>query len=139
MIKISPSLSIPSSALHETFVRSPGPGGQNVNKVASSVDLRFDLAGSGLPADVQVRAAALAGHRLTTDGVIVIRAHEHRTQKQNREAARERLIELLSQAARRPRRRKATKPSKVAKEKRLVSKHHRSDAKRRRAVRDDTD
>jgi ribosome-associated protein len=139
MIKISPSLSIPKSALHETFVRSPGPGGQNVNKVASSVDLRFDLAGSGLPGDVQVRAAALAGHRLTTDGVIVIRAHEFRTQKQNREAARERLIDLLSQAARKPRRRKATKPSKVAKEKRLVSKHHRSDAKRRRSAREDFD
>ena len=139
MIKISPSLSIPSSSLHESFVRSPGPGGQNVNKVATSVDLRFDLNASGLPHDVRARADALAGHRLTTDGIIVIRSHEHRTQTQNREAARERLFDLLAKAARRPRARRATKPSKVAKEKRLVSKHRRSDVKRRRSRRVDDD
>ena len=139
MIKISPSLSIPSASLEESFVRSPGPGGQNVNKVATSVDLRFDLNASGLPDDVRARAEALAGHRLTTDGVIVIRSHEYRTQTQNREAARERLFDLLAKAARRPRARRATKPSKVAKEKRLVSKHRRSDVKRGRSRRVDED
>ena len=88
MIKLTSSLSVPGHALSESFVRSSGPGGQNVNKVNTAVELRCDLAAAGLPADVRARAEALAGHRLTSDGVILIQAHEHRTQKQNREAAR---------------------------------------------------
>jgi ribosome-associated protein len=123
----------------EHFVRSSGPGGQNVNKVSSSVELRFELAASGLADEVQARARALAGHRLTTEGVIVIHAHEHRTQKSNRDAARERLAMLLTQAARKPRPRRPTRPSSRAKEKRLTSKHQRSRLKRVRSTRADED
>jgi ribosome-associated protein len=139
MIRISPTVSIHEHSITEQFVRSSGPGGQNVNKVNTAVELRFDLAGSGLASGVRARAAALAGRRLTLDGVIVIHAHEHRTQDKNREAARERLIALLTKAAQRPRRRRPTKPSAIAKETRLVSKHHRSEIKKVRARRSDDD
>jgi len=137
MVKLTSSLSVPSASITEHFVRSSGPGGQNVNKVSTSVELRFDPAASGLPAEVQAKAKVLAGHRLTTEGIVVIHAHEHRTQKLNRDAARERLAALLTQAARKPRRRKPTRPSAGAKEKRLVSKHHRSEIKRVRTRRAD--
>jgi ribosome-associated protein len=133
MIKLTPTLSLPSSSVTEHFVRASGPGGQNVNKVSTSVELRLDLAASGLPNDVQAKARALAGHRLTTEGVIVIQAHQHRTQGQNRQAARERLADLLTRASRKPRPRKPTRPSAGAKEKRLVTKHHRSEIKRVRS------
>jgi ribosome-associated protein len=103
------------------------------------VELRFEIGASGLPEAVQAKARALAGHRLTTGDVIVIHAHEHRTQGQNREAARERLAELLTRAARKPRPRRRTKPSAAAKEKRLVSKHHRSEIKRVRGRRGSED
>jgi ribosome-associated protein len=134
MIRLTPSLSIPSKSVTEHFVRSSGPGGQNVNKVSTSVELRFNVGASGLPDEVQARARTLAGHRLTTEGVIVIHAHEHRTQKLNRDAARERLAVLLTQAARKPRPRRPTKPSSTAKEKRLTGKHLRSRLKRVRST-----
>src|SRR5262245_11695028 len=107
---ITPSLVIADHHLEERFVRSPGPGGQNINKVATAVELRFDVEASSLPADVKARLAAIAGHRLTADGRLLVEAHEHRTQTQNREAARQRLIALLRQAARRPKPRRKTKP-----------------------------
>lgn len=139
MIRLSPSLFIPDRAVEETFVRSSGPGGQNVNKVSTGVELRFNLAASGLPSGVRARAVALAGRKMTLDGEIVIHAREHRTQEQNREAARERLAALLTKASQRPKRRKPTKPSALAKETRLVSKHRRSEIKRVRARRTDDD
>ena len=139
MIRLTPTLSIPAASVTEHFVRSSGPGGQNVNKVSSAVELRFDLAASGLADEVKARARALAGHRLTTEGLILIQAHEHRTQKQNRDAARERLAMLLTQAARKPRPRRPTKPSSTAKQKRLTSKHQRSRLKRVRSTRSDED
>ncbi len=117
------------SEVEERFVRASGPGGQNVNKVASAVELRFNVAASSLPADVKERLVALAGHRLTADGVLVIDSREHRTQAQNRAAARARLLALLQQAARRPKKRRPTRPSAAARERRLESKKHRSDVK----------
>ena len=132
MIKLPASLSVPEGAVTEHFVRSSGPGGQNVNKVSSAVELRFDLNKAGLSEDVRARAARLAGHRLASGDVIVIHAHEHRTQLKNREAARARLVDLLKRAAKTPRPRRPTRPSPIAKEKRLQSKHLRAVVKRRR-------
>ena len=139
MLKLPASLSVPEGAITEHFVRSSGPGGQNVNKVSSAVELRFDLNKAGLSDEVRLRAARLAGHRLAAGDVIVIHAHEHRTQLKNREAARARLVDLLKRAARTPRPRRATKPPPVAKEKRLQSKHLRAVVKRRRTRAADDD
>src|ERR1700757_5052275 len=106
LIAITPSISISEDELAERFVLSSGPGGQNVNKVASAVELRFDLARSSLPPDVRARAARLAGHRMTKDGVVVIHAHRFRDQQRNREDARERLFDLIRRAAVAPKKRK---------------------------------
>ena len=133
MVPLTSSLSVPERALEEAFVRASGPGGQNVNKVNTAVELRFNLAESGLSSGVRTRAAALAGRRLTLDGVIVIHAHQFRTQEQNREAARARLGALLTKAMQKPKHRRPTKPSAIAKETRLVSKHRRAQLKRSRA------
>ncbi|HEV7503221.1 MAG TPA: alternative ribosome rescue aminoacyl-tRNA hydrolase ArfB [Vicinamibacteria bacterium] len=122
MIVVTPTLSIPDHALDERFVRASGPGGQNVNKVATAVELRLDVAASTLPDDVKARLTALAGKRMTLDGVLLIDSREHRTQAQNRAAARERLAELVRRAARRPKRRAKTRPPQAARERRLASK-----------------
>jgi ribosome-associated protein len=138
MIQITPDISIDDSELSESFVRSSGPGGQNVNKVSSAVQLRFDVRQSpSLPNDVAVRLMKLAGSRLTKDGVIVITAQEHRQQERNRAEARDRLFDLIRQAAVRPVPRRKTKVPKAQKKKRLEGKKHRGEIKRGRQGRFD--
>jgi ribosome-associated protein len=130
MPQITDTISVDDSELIESFVRASGPGGQNVNKVSSAVQLRFDARNSpSLPNDVAVRLMRLAGSRLTKDGVIVIVAQQHRDQTRNRADARERLFELIRQAAVRPKPRRATKVPKAQKRQRLESKKHRSGIK----------
>jgi ribosome-associated protein len=132
MLQITPQLAISDAELEERFVRASGPGGQNVNKVSTAVELRFDVAASTLPRDIKDRLIALAGNRMSTDGVLLIDSREHRTQTQNREAARARLVALLQAAAHRPKRRRATRPSGASKERRLTEKKRRSSVKRQR-------
>jgi ribosome-associated protein len=130
MHRVTDTISIDDSELEESFVRSSGPGGQNVNKVSSAVQLRFDVRRSpALPNDVAVRLMKLAGSRLTKDGVIVIVAQSHRDQTRNRADARERLFDLIRQAVVRPVPRRATKVPKAQKRKRVEGKKHRSQIK----------
>jgi len=129
VIQITDTIAIHEREIDERFVRSSGPGGQNVNKVATAVELRFDVDASSLPHDVKARLTALAGSRMTTEGVLLLDSREHRTQAQNRQAARARLVALVQRAAIRPRKRRPTKPGRAAKERRLSAKKLRSDVK----------
>jgi ribosome-associated protein len=138
VIPITKDIAIDERELTERFVRASGPGGQNVNKVATAVELRFDVGASSLPAAVKERLAVLAGSRLTGEGVLVIDSREYRTQAQNRDAAQARLVALLQHAAREPKKRRPTRPKAGAKEKRLASKKRRSEIKTLRR-RDDVD
>ena len=135
MIAVTRTIALEDREIDERFVRASGPGGQNVNKVATAVELRFDIGRSSLPAEVKVRLRALAGGRVTANGVLLIDSREHRTQLQNREAARARLVELVRAACRRPRRRVPTKPKAAAREERLATKKRRSFVKALRGKR----
>jgi ribosome-associated protein len=131
MIQVTDTISIDESEISESFVRASGPGGQNVNKVSSAVQLRFDVRRSpSLPNDVAIRLMKLAGSRLTKDGVIVITAQEHRQQERNRAEARDRLFDLIRQAAVRPTVRRKTKVPKAQKKQRLEGKKRRGEIKK---------
>jgi ribosome-associated protein len=133
MIRVTGQISIDEREIEESFVRSSGPGGQNVNKLATAVQLRFDVRNSpSLPADVRDRLERLAGARLTRDGVFVIIAQRHRTQLRNRQDALDRLIDLIRRAAIAPRPRRATKPTRASRERRVEAKKHRAGVKRLR-------
>lgn len=133
MIRITPTLSLNDDEVSFTFVRGGGPGGQNVNKLATTAQLRFDVANSpSLSEAVKRRLVRLAGSRMTTEGELLIDAHRHRTQQMNRDDALERLVELIARAATPPRPRKKTRPTKGSKLRRLDSKRQRSELKRGR-------
>jgi ribosome-associated protein len=133
-LRVNHQILIPATDLEERFIRSPGPGGQNVNKLATAVQLRFDAARClALPEPVRERLAPLAGRRLGSDGFITIEAHRYRTRERNRDDARQRLAQLLLQATEVPKPRRPTRPSRGAKERRLEAKHQRAQTKQRRS------
>lgn len=133
MLEITPSLSIDERELQLDFVRASGPGGQNVNKVATAVQLRFDIRGSTcLPEEVKTRLIRLGGSRVTVDGVLILEAKRHRTQEQNKADALERFVELVQKATVKPKARRKTRPTRAAKEERLKGKKIRAEIKKTR-------
>jgi ribosome-associated protein len=133
MIEITPTIALDEQEIKFDFVRAAGPGGQNVNKVATAVQLRFDVRNTpSLPDDVRERLARLAGRRLTEAGELIIEARRFRTQAQNRQDALNRLVELIRRAIDKPKPRRPSRPSAAARERRLATKRRRSEAKRRR-------
>ena len=139
MIRITDSLSIDEDEIVWSFSRASGPGGQNVNKVSTAAELRFDVGKAFLPEDLKQRLRPLAGRQLTLDGILVITAQETRSQERNREIALQKLIDLLRKAAHRPKRRIATRPTRASKTRRLDSKSKRGQTKKLRSGRPDTD
>jgi ribosome-associated protein len=133
MIRINARIAIDEREIGESFVRASGPGGQNVNKLSTAVQLRFDVRGSpSLPDDVKARLERLAGTRLTREGVLVITAQRHRTQARNRQDALDRLVDLVRRAATPPVPRRSTKPTRASRERRIEGKKHRGGIKRLR-------
>jgi ribosome-associated protein len=137
MIQVTDTIVLDSREIKERFLRATRPGGQNVNKDATAVELRVNIPRSSLPPDVKGQLIALAGRHVTSDGVLVVDSRAYRSQAQNRDAARARLLALLRRAARPPRERQSTKPRPTAREERLVSKKRQGAVKRSRSRRDD--
>lgn len=132
-LRVNAHVTLRPEDIQESFIRAPGPGGQNVNKVASAVQLKFDVANCpALPEPVRARLAQLCGRRLSGEGVLIIEAHRFRTQSRNRDDAREKLFDLIRQACVVPKARKATRPSATARRKRVEDKRARGDIKRAR-------